>query len=129
MLCYRVKSHVLPHICIYIYISLRVANFHSDEARRIWFTPRWPDSMFQIPTCISYVGVAAGWYHTVLLRSDGAAVAFGANLSGQTDVPDLAEGMQYVGVAAGAFYTVLLRSDRVAVAFNERAGSLLAAVS
>ncbi|CAK0796691.1 unnamed protein product [Prorocentrum cordatum] len=45
--------------------------------------------------------VAAGDEHTVLLRSDGAAVACG---------------LAYVQVAAGGVHTVLLRSDGAAVA-------------
>ena len=54
----------------------------------------------------------------MLLRSDGAAVAFGANGSGHCDVPALAAGMRYTEVAAGGARTVLLRSDGAAVAFG-----------
>ncbi|CAK0902385.1 unnamed protein product [Prorocentrum cordatum] len=60
--------------------------------------------------------VAAGDEHTVLLRSDGAAVACGRNGYQQCDLPALGEGLAYVQVAAGGAHTVLLRSDGAAVA-------------
>lgn len=41
------------------------------------------------------VEVAAGYAHTVLLRSDGRAVACGANQFGQCDVPEPAPGTSY----------------------------------
>ena len=65
-----------------------------------------------------YVHVAAGDAHTVLLRSDGAAMAFGSNDDGQCDVPDLAPGMQYVHAATRGNQTILLRSDGAAMAFG-----------
>jgi len=61
---------------------------------------------------------AAGGSHTVLLRDNGTAVAFGRNLEGQCDIPALADGLTYMQAAAGAFHTVLLRSDGTAVAFG-----------
>ena len=42
-----------------------------------------------------YTAAAAGFSHTVLLRSDGQAVAFGWNDDGQTDVPPLPAGLYY----------------------------------
>ena len=61
--------------------------------------------------------VAAGVYHTVLLRSDGAAVAFGSMLTfGQCNIPALEGDLTYNQAAAGIFHTVLLRSDGTAVA-------------
>ena len=58
-----------------------------------------------------YVQVAAGGYHTVLLKSDGSAVTCGGNDTGQCDIPALTDGLIYTQVAAGSFHTVLLRSD------------------
>ena len=68
-----------------------------------------------------YVQAAASYAHTVLLRSDGQAVAFGFNHCGQCDVPALPPGTQYIQAAAGAGHTVLLRSDGQAVAFGVNA--------
>lgn len=40
--------------------------------------------------------VSAGGYHTVLLRSDGRAVACGERSSGECDIPTLDEGTSYI---------------------------------
>merc|ERR1712232_233225 len=65
---------------------------------------------------LSYTQVAAGSDHTVLLRSDGSAVACGGNAKGQCDIPALDGQLSYTQVAAGHSHTVLLRSDGSAVA-------------
>merc|ERR1719356_208975 len=65
---------------------------------------------------LTYTQVAAGTHHTVLLRSDGSAVACGGNDDGECEIPALMEGLTYTQVAAGACHTVLLRSDGSAVA-------------
>ena len=64
--------------------------------------------------------VAAGFAHTVLLKSDGTAVACGRNDHGQCNIPALKEGVSYTNVAvvhtSTAHHTVLLKSDGSAVA-------------
>ena len=60
--------------------------------------------------------VSAGENHTVLLRSDGIAVACGANHDGQCNFPRLDDGMMYTKVSAGSYHSILLRSDGIAVA-------------
>jgi len=68
---------------------------------------------------------SAGGMHTVLLTSDGSAVAFGDNRFGQCDIPPLEEGISYTQVSAGlvgwqgASHTVLLKSDGTAVACGD----------
>eukprot|EP00929_Paragymnodinium_shiwhaense_P071787 TRINITY_DN36460_c0_g1_i2.p1 TRINITY_DN36460_c0_g1~~TRINITY_DN36460_c0_g1_i2.p1 ORF type:complete len:248 (-),score=26.48 TRINITY_DN36460_c0_g1_i2:185-928(-) len=60
--------------------------------------------------------------HTVLLRSDGVALACGRNTYGQCDIPTLpADGSRvtYRQVAAGWLHTVLLRSDGSVVACGD----------
>ena len=64
---------------------------------------------------VSYTQVSAGHKHTVLLRSDGRAVACGDNSRGQCNIPSLDEGVSYTQVSAGVGHTVLLRSDGLAV--------------
>jgi alpha-tubulin suppressor-like RCC1 family protein len=56
--------------------------------------------------------------HTVLLRSDGTAVAVGDNSFGELNIPALPAGVKYIQVAAGDEHTVLLRSDGVVVALG-----------
>ncbi|CAK0817988.1 unnamed protein product [Prorocentrum cordatum] len=65
--------------------------------------------------------LAAGIYHTVLLRSDGIAAACGWNLAGQCDLPALPAGLTYTQVAAGGCHAVLLRSDGTAAACGDNA--------
>ena len=62
----------------------------------------------------------AGCSHTVLLRSDGQAVACGLNTDGQCSIPRLDEGLSYSQVSAGHSHTVLLRSDGHAVACGQK---------
>ena len=59
--------------------------------------------------------------NTVLLRSDGQAIAFGYNIDGRCDVPVLENGITYSAVSAAYAHTVLLRPDGqvVACGFNE----------
>ena len=51
--------------------------------------------------------VTAGWEHTVLLRSDGSAVAVGRNEYGECDLLAVEEGTKYMQAAAGVRHTVL----------------------
>lgn len=44
----------------------------------------------------AYVQASAGCYHTVLLRSDGHAVACGDNDDGQCDIPELEPNATYI---------------------------------
>jgi alpha-tubulin suppressor-like RCC1 family protein len=63
------------------------------------------------PGMVRYSEVSAGRLHTVLLQTDGVAVACGSNEYGQCNIPPLEDGTRYLQVSAGADYTVLLRSD------------------
>ena len=57
--------------------------------------------------------------HSILLKSDGTAAAFGSNSYDQCNIPGPPEWISYTQVAAGCEYTVLLKSDGTAVAFGE----------
>ena len=61
----------------------------------------------ELPEGVKYISAAAGYLHSVLLRDDGAAVAFGSGEKGQCGVPD----GWYSQVAAGDFHTVLCTTD------------------
>ena len=69
------------------------------------------------PPGMQHVQATAGAGHTMLVRSDGEALAFGFNGDGECDVPALPPGTQYLQAAAGG-HTVLLRSDGEALAFG-----------
>ena len=62
--------------------------------------------------------VSAGMDHTVLLRSDGVAVACGMNCFGQCDIPSLPKRMtyNYPGFVRRNANSTTLRSDGKAVA-------------
>ncbi|PRC56482.1 hypothetical protein C6A85_38385, partial [Mycobacterium sp. ITM-2017-0098] len=72
-----------------------------------------------LPAGITYTQVATNVYHTVLLRSDGTAVAVGNNGPGALSIPQPPDGITYTQVAASVFHTVLLRSDGTAVAVGD----------
>ena len=57
---------------------------------------------------VTYTHVSAGTQHTVLLRSDGVAVACGSNRAGQCDLPALGDGLIY---AADLLPTLLLQAS------------------
>ena len=65
-----------------------------------------------------FLHVSAGGRHTVLLRSDGHAVACGSNAFGQCRIPEFLDGQFYVQVLAMKGHTVLLRNDGRALAFG-----------
>ncbi len=76
-----------------------------------------------VPGLTGVTALAAGYYHTVLLRSDGTVWAFGDNRSGQLGwattpafspglVPTRVSGLRDVtAIAAGGYRTAVLRSD------------------
>jgi alpha-tubulin suppressor-like RCC1 family protein len=72
-----------------------------------------------LPAGVTYTAAAAGRAFTVALRSDGQAVAFGANYFGQLAVPPLPGGMSYTAIAAGMDHVLALRSDRAVVAWGD----------
>lgn len=65
---------------------------------------------------VTFAMESAGMSHTVLLQSDGKAVACGQNADGQCNIPPLDERLPYTQVSASMSHTVLLRSDGSAVA-------------
>jgi hypothetical protein len=75
-----------------------------------------------LPDGVTYTGGASDERHTVLLRSDGQAVAFGfdpdIDIDEQVDIPPLPMGTTYTAVGVGYNHTVLLRSDGQVLAFG-----------
>ena len=75
------------------------------------------DGQTTVPTGLSGVtAIAAGYNHTVALKSDGTVVAWGYNHLGQTTVPVGLSGV--AAIAAGSGHTVALKSDGTVVAWG-----------
>ncbi|HEX5051591.1 MAG TPA: hypothetical protein VFZ65_07465 [Planctomycetota bacterium] len=74
-----------------------------------------PSAVPALPAGLSYVDVIGGTGHSVVLRSDGRALAWGDNSHGQCAIPPLPPGMTYTAGSAAWARTVLLRSDGQAV--------------
>ena len=64
----------------------------------------------------AFVAVAAGYGHSLGLKSDGSIVAWGGNYFGQCDVPSPNTG--FVAVAAGDRHSLGLKSDGTIVAWG-----------
>jgi hypothetical protein len=63
------------------------------------------------------VGVAAGVWHSLGLKSDGTIVAWGSNTYGQCNVP--APNADFIGIEAGSFHGLGLKSDGSIVAWGK----------
>lgn len=65
----------------------------------------------------SPVSVEAGRYHSLALKADGSAVAWGNDTFGQSAVPS--EATNLIALAGGDAHTVALRSDRTVLAWGD----------
>ena len=81
----------------------------------------------QPPAVTDAIAVAAGDYHTVLLRATHQVVAFGATVGtlgdypnlGQSNVPSsLNDGGNVLAIAAGSLHTLALKGDGTVVAWG-----------
>ena len=73
-----------------------------------------------LPAGLRYVACAAGWEHSLLVRDDGHALAFGSNVERQCEIPALPPGVRYVGCAAGDEHSLLLRDAGLKDSVAER---------
>lgn len=64
-----------------------------------------------LPAGVTYTTFACGDLHSLALRSDGQAVAWGWNCRGQCNVPILAPGLRWVAFAGGYMHSMALLSD------------------
>ena len=78
-----------------------------------------------LPAGMHYENVAMSSSHTVALRSDGAAIAFGANVIGECNIPPLPSGLRYVQVGVSERKTVLRRSDGAVLCVGDSSGGQL----
>src|SRR5438874_2276504 len=79
----------------------------------------WPhDGQGTVPSGLSSViAIAAGWAHSLVLKSDGTVVAWGSNYYGQCAVPNRLSGV--IAIAAGAYHRLALKSDGTVVAWGD----------
>lgn len=70
----------------------------------------------------SYKAMAAGWSHSVAIRTDGSLAGWGTNLYGEINVPT---GNNYKAVAAGQNFSVALRTDGSLTAWGIGTGGQL----
>ena len=68
---------------------------------------------------LTYAQVSVDIWHTVLLLSNGDAVACGADAFGQRNIPPLDAGRTYTNAAVGAFHAALCRSDGRVLIFGQ----------
>ena len=119
--CYNILDISLTSECTEWCRQAENIQFFSEVMARLWLVVAIYLGSARFPPLdegISYTQVSAGEDHTVLLRSDGQAVACGRP-NGQCEIPPLDEGISYVQVSAGTEHTVLLRSDGQAVACGD----------
>lgn len=72
---------------------------------------------FTVTRRVGIKQVAAGGYHTVVLKNDGTVDAWGDNHTGQTTVP---KGLvEVTSVAAGTWHSVALKNDNTVMAWGD----------
>ena len=97
---------ILALMCVLALVCSLTASGESTADRH--------EASQQVETVKAMAGsLAAGWNHTVGLKSDGTVAAVGWNVFGQCDVSGWKD---IVAVAAGDYHTVGLKSDGTVVA-------------
>ena len=104
---------------VYSWTQVSAGGFHTLVLRQstpsVWACGRNTEGQCNVPAPPgenrSCSQVSAGRLHSVLLLSDGTAVAFGSNDELQCSIPPLYDGHQYTQISAGYWHTLLLRSD------------------
>ena len=59
-----------------------------------------------MPAGNNFVAIAAGYYHSLALKSDGSLASWGENVFGQTNVP---AGNNFLAIAAGGYHSLAIQ--------------------
>jgi Regulator of chromosome condensation (RCC1) repeat len=78
-------------------------------AEEKWIVGRGSQVVVPSPDLTEVEQIAAGYFHTVGLKSDGSVTAFGENIYGQCLVPT--PNADFVAVAAGGYHSLGLKSN------------------
>ena len=76
----------------------------------------WGEQVVGVDLSSGFESVAAGYYHSLGLKTDGSIVAWGYNNYGQCDVPS--PNTDFTAVAAGRYHSLGLKSDGSIVAWG-----------
>src|SRR5712675_1997709 len=102
-------------VAFVLVFALATAAVCAQSAVKGWgqlvFDSTWNEQRF--------VKIAAGYGFTVAQRSDGSALAWGDNHSGQCNMPALPAGLTYVEIGAGWAHAAARRSDGSVVAWGD----------
>lgn len=111
------KTSIFNHLHLVVFVSAICVSASCDAAGLV---AAWGDNTYgqcQIPNGLKNVkAVAAGYYHSIALKSDGTVVAWGDNTYGQSSVPPSLAGV--VAIAANGYYNVALKADGTVVAWG-----------
>ncbi len=100
----------LPPGVVYVEVEPLLAR-RSDGQVVAWGDDPQLLAVPQLPSGVTYTGIALGAVHALARRSDGQVVAWGDNGQGQCVVPPLPPNTSYVAIAAGGDNSMALRSD------------------
>ena len=88
-----------------------LAQFDADNGSVVGWGRSW-DGQINIPQSAQsgVTAIAAGYYHSLALKSDGSVVGWGNNDYGQINIPQSAQS-GVTAIAAGQYHSLALKSD------------------
>jgi len=90
----------------------------ADHGRVVaWGNNDYGQTNVPLNTQSGVIAIAAGFSHTVTLKTNGSVVAWGNNLSSQTNVPASAQS-GVAAIAAGGYHTLALKTNGQVVAWG-----------
>lgn len=106
------RSRIKLAICLAAMLGEGISGAPAQTNARVVVWGLYAYSQTNLPASLSNApakAVAAGWYHSLVLKLDGKVVAWGYNPNGQTTVPWDLSGVR--AIAAGAEHNLALASN------------------